>query len=390
MRPRREPPSERRSGPLSGGGPARVLMTTDTVGGVWAFSVELAAELAGRGVEVVLAASGGRPDAAQRAAAAAIPGLTLRALDARLEWMEDPWRDVERAGAWLLELAARHRPDVVHLNDYAHGALDWPAPRLVVGHSCVCSWFEAVRGHEAPAEWDEYRRRVRRGLGAADLVVAPTRAMLEALRRHHGPLERARVIMNGARPERFPPGEERPLILSTGRLWDEAKNVAALVNVAAGLPWPVVVAGSLALDERGAPVALPGVRALGRLPREALAAWLGRAAIYALPARYEPFGLSALEAALAGCALVLGDLPSLREVWGDAAVFVAPDDPADLDAALRLLIREADARRALGRAARARALALSARRLGTAYLAVYGELMAGAGARRPARARRSA
>ncbi len=32
-----------------------------------------------------------------------------------------------------------------------------------------------------------------------------------------------------------------------------------------------------------------------------------------LPARYEPFGLSVLEAALSGCALVLGDIPSLRE-----------------------------------------------------------------------------
>ena len=35
---------------------------------------------------------------------------------------------------------------------------------------------------------------------------------------------------------------------------------------------------------------------------------INTASIYALPARYEPFGLSILEAALSGCALVLGDI----------------------------------------------------------------------------------
>ncbi len=355
--------------------PRRVLMTADTVGGVWTYCLELAGALGARGVEVVLAAAGGEPDPAQRRAAAEVPGLTLHASTAaRLEWMEAPWRDVDRTGEWLLDLAADVRPDVVHLNDYSHGALDWPAPVLMVGHSCVCSWFEAVRGHPPPVEWDEYRRRVRRGLRGADLVVAPTLAMLEALARHHGPLPRSRVIMNGARADRFAPEQERPIVLSAGRLWDEAKNVAALVGVAAALPWPVVVAGSPALDGRGAPVPLAGVRALGPLPREALAGWLARAAIYALPARYEPFGLSALEAGLSGCALVLGDIPSLREVWGDAAEFVAPDDPAALEAALRRLIRDGDARRALARAARARALTLSAERCADAYLAAYAEL----------------
>ena len=55
------------------------------------------------------------------------------------------------------------------------------------------------------------------------------------------------------------------------------------------------------------------------------------AAIYALPARYEPFRLEVLEAAAPGCALVLGDIASLRELWDGAALFVAPDD----DRALR-------------------------------------------------------
>lgn len=367
--------------------PRRVLMTTDTVGGVWSFSLELCAELCGRGATVLLAACGGEPDAGQRAAAQRIAGLQLCTSRAKLEWMQDPWRDVDWTGAWLLELARRFRPEVVHLNEYSHAALDWQAPVVVVGHSCVLSWFAAVRHERAPAEWDEYRRRVRAGLEAADLVVAPTGAMLAALRRHHGPLPRARVIMNGARPERFMPGDKEPMIFSAGRLWDEAKNVAALVRVAAELPWPVVVAGPAAFDGQGGEVRLPGVRSLGRVSQEALARWLGRASIYALPARYEPFGLSALEAALAGCALVLGDVQSLREVWGSCALFVPPDDTDALSATLRRLVRDRDERQALARLGRARALELGPRRMGTAYLTAYREVLV---ASAPGRLRRKA
>ena len=46
-----------------------------------------------------------------------------------------------------------------------------------------------------------------------------------------------------------------------------------------------------------------------------------------------------LEAALAGCALVLGDMPSLREIWEGAALFVDPGDDAAIGSALRRAVR---------------------------------------------------
>jgi glycosyltransferase involved in cell wall biosynthesis len=101
----------------------------------------------------------------------------------------------------------------------------------------------------------------------------------------------------------------------------------------------------------------------------------GRAAIYALPARYEPFGLSALEAGLAGCALVLGDLPSLREIWEGAALFVNPDDDDALASVLGDLICNGGTRAAWAARARRRALRFSARRMSAEYLAAYAALM---------------
>jgi glycosyltransferase involved in cell wall biosynthesis len=167
------------------------------------------------------------------------------------------------------------------------------------------------------------------------------------------------------------------MVLSSGRLWDEAKGLADLVACARRVEWPIAVAGPL--SPPGGPVAqVPrGVEALGPLAADELAAWMARASIYALPARYEPFGMSVLEAALAGCALVLGDIPTLREIWGETAVYVPPGDPDALGFALNALIRDPLARGARGALARSRALRLSGSRMAAAYSALYGEIARG-------------
>jgi glycogen synthase len=352
----------------------KILMTTDTVGGVWTYAVELALALAPYHVEITLATMGAPLSPRQRVEAGGVPGLRVHESGYRLEWMSEPWDDVRRAGDWLLGLEGRYRPDLVHLNGYAHGALPWRAPVLMVGHSCVLSWWEAVKGEPAPPEWDRYCAEVTRGLRGAGLVVAPSWAMLACLERHYGGLRRTAVVPNGRDAGCFPPAAKEPFILSAGRLWDEAKNVAALAAVAPRLAWPVAVAGEDQHPEGGS-AALACLRPLGRLAPRELAEWMGRAAVYALPARYEPFGLSALEAGLAGCALVLGEIPTLREVWADGAVFVPPEDPEALHGALTRLIEEPKERSRLGARARARALEYTPRRMAGAYMHAYRSLV---------------
>lgn len=351
--------------------PQRVLMTADTVGGVWNYALALSAELAERGVEVTVAAMGGLPNDAQQHAAAQA-SVQLHARPYRLEWMQDCWLDVKAAGEWLLELARENRPDVVHLNGYAHAALPFAAPKLVVGHSCVYSWFAAVRRCKPPAEFERYRGAVRRGLRAADHVVAPTAAMLAELTRWYGPLPRREVIPNGLAPSALPSAAAKePLILTVGRLWDEAKNIAALAAIADASEWPIAAAGACTHPDDGRTRDLPALQTLGTLAPTELAEWYRRAAIFALPARYEPFGLAALEAGLAGCALVLGDIPTLREVWSDAATFVPPDDHAALAAAVRTLIAAPTRRREFAQRAHRRARAYTAARMTDAYCGLY-------------------
>jgi glycogen synthase len=294
----------------------RVLMSTDAVGGVWTYAAELRRALAAHGVEVVLATLGPQPP----------PEPHGPWLECRLEWQDDPWQDVQASGEWLRRQADECGADLVHLNGYTHAALAWDVPVVAVAHSCVLSWHEAVRGAPAGPGWARYRDAVRAGLRGADAVVAPTVSMRRALRRHYGLARPCAVIPNGVSPHPAAPasGPREPLVLGAGRLWDEAKGLDTLDAAAQDLRWRVQVAGHA--GGRGAQHA----ELLGQLDRDRLRARMGRAAIFAHPARYEPFGLAVLEAALAGCALVLGDIDSLREQWDGAARFVAPGDAAAL------------------------------------------------------------
>jgi len=356
----------------------RVLMTGDTIGGVWTYCLALADGLGRLGIEVHLATMGRLPSAGQRAAAGAVRGLVLHASEAPLCWMPEATPgELRRAGHWLLELVRRSRPDLVHLNDFGHGGLPWPVPVVLVGHSCVLSWWQAVHGVSAPAQWNGYRALVQRALERADCVVAPTRAMGRALRQHYGLRIPARVVPNGlASPRDGGPAPKQPLILAAGRLWDQAKNIAALADVAASLRWPVAVAG-----EGGADASRwHALRLLGPLPPAALAAHYRAAAVFALPARYEPFGLAPLEAASRGCALVLGDIPSLREVWGDAALFVPPDDRARLGRTLSALIDDPDLRHRYARRASARAADYGIEQMTEGYVRVYDRVLDRVGA----------
>ena len=277
-----------------------------------------------------------------------------------------------RAGEWLLGLESILDPDIIHLNGFCHAALPWKSPPIVVAHSCVRSWWRAVHGVAAPAEWDRYTGAMVEGLRAARLVVAPSLAMASMLHDEYGDFGPWRVIPNGLAivdqmDDSIPIKSD--IVFAAGRLWDEAKNVAALSSIAARLSWRVAIAGDF--GGRHEVVSPANVTWLGQLDSPTMMRWFSRAAIYASPALYEPFGLSTLEAAASGCALVLGGIPSLRENWSDAARFVDPHDPPALASAIQGVIDDPIGRRRLGLGAMARARHYTVARMADAYVEAY-------------------
>jgi len=361
----------------------RVLITTDVVGGVWSFTEELVDSLRARGHEPALAALGGRPSAAQRAWLDARPGLRCYLLPYPLEWMPEPEPGLSASLAALREVGQRFAPDVVHLNQFYYGAHELGAPRVVTAHSDVLSWWHAVKGEAPPADawFARYRGWVGAGLTGAAARTAP--ASWSARRTEElyapGPI---RAIHNARTPARYLASVAAPRrrrVVAAGRLWDEAKAVTDLAAAAPALAAAdieVTVAGPVhhPAGGRDFPADAPGLRWVGSLDAPALQALLAESAVYAATSRYEPFGLAPLEAALAGCALVARDIPTFRELWDGCALFYEPGEAGALADAVRSLLGDEPARRALAEAAQARALERYApERLGAAYEAVYRE-----------------
>jgi glycosyltransferase involved in cell wall biosynthesis len=351
-------------------------MTTDAVGGVWTYALQLSRGLASLGIEVQLAVLGPAPSPEQAQDARAVPGLSLVCTELPLDWTAAEPSALDAGAAWLMSLAVNAGADLVHLNAPAHaGTSRWPLPTVVAAHSCVGTWWRAAGQGPLPPDLAWRRERTAVGLALADHVLSPSRSFAAALRAEYGASLAVTAVHNAVEPVRGAEPTAKDIVLTAGRLWDAGKDIATLDAAAARLPFAIFAAGPCA-GPNGAVIDLAALQPLGTLPPRQLAAWYARAGIFVSVSRYEPFGLAVLEAAHAGAALVLSDIATFRELWDGAAAFVPAGDPAALADALEDLARDEVRRAAMGRLARQRARRFSPRRTLAGTLAAYRRALA--------------
>jgi glycosyltransferase involved in cell wall biosynthesis len=351
----------------------RILMTADAVGGVWTYATGLASALAERGADVHLVTMGPAPNSDQRAMISAA-SVHVVETPLALEWQDPEGNDVAAARRFFNKLEAHLEPDIVHLNSFREAAFGWQRPVVVAAHSCVNSWAIACQDAAwlSNAQWQSYTKSLAAGLHGASAWVCPSHAFHDTVADLYRPRSPGFVIWNGIAPAAARPGQKEDFILAAGRMWDTAKNLSALAHAGNGQAWPILVAGSDGTSARGG----PAVQLLGQVPHADVLGLMRRAAIFTSPARYEPFGLSVLEAASAGCALVLSDIPTFRELWDEAALFVDQTDVIALHRALSELATDAGKRTLLQQAAFARSRLYASRRMVDSYVALYQGLLA--------------
>ena len=351
-----------------------ILMTADTVGGVWTYSMDLCKALQEFNSVVHLVTMGEPMKAWQQEEVKALPHVVVYETAYKLEWMQDAWPDVEACGRYLLRLEAEVQPDVVHLNCFAYGSLPFSAPVVLVAHSDVWSWFLEVKGSTPGEEWRDYFSLVQNGLQGAEAVVAPTETKLDRIKAIYGITDGV-SIYNSRDKSLFCEGEKQDLVFSMGRIWDEAKNTKLLIDASPRIEAPVRIAGDDRFAQNSLSVEASNVNFLGKLSTTQIADELAAAAIYMLPAKYEPFGLSALEAALSGCALVLGDIPTLREIWGDAAIYIDTNDAPALANVVNILLNQPAQRKEWSEKAKRRAAAFSTEEMVHNYWQLYRQVI---------------
>jgi glycosyltransferase involved in cell wall biosynthesis len=350
--------------------PRRILMTLDAVGGLWRYGVDLCRALHPHGLRFVLVGLGPRPSEAQRREAEELPNAELVWLDAPLDWLATSESDLDALPGQLTDLVQRFEIDILHLNLPSQAAgLDIGRPVVVVSHSCVVTWWAAVRGTDLPAEWRWQQARNRAGFDAADAVLAPSESHARQLRSCYGPIERLSVIPN-ASVAALRPAAKEPFVFAAGRWWDDGKNGRVLDEAARSTRWPVLMAGSCR-SAAGQSFAIQHARALGELAGGEVKDLMARAGIVVSPSLYEPFGLAALEGAQAEAALVLADIPTYRGFWDGVALFADPRHPEAFSDAIDTLSGDPDLRADFGRRAKIRAGRFSPEAQAEAVLSAY-------------------
>jgi len=354
----------------------RLLLSCDAVGGVWQYSLDVAAARGAQGAQTLLAVLGPPPNADQRQEAAALPGVELIETGLPLDWTAKCPGEVLDAAENLARLAGREQADLVQVHAPALvGRAVWPAPLLAVAHSCVATWWRAAGSGPLPDDLAWRAELTGLGLRRADLAVAPSRAFAADLAAAYGLDRPVAVVHNGRALPSQPqgPAPDGP-VLTVGRLWDRAKNAQLLDRVAARVRGPIVAAGPLT-GPHGESATLPALQTVGTLGRSRLEDCYRGAAVFASPAVYEPFGLAVLEAAGHGLPLVLSDIPTFRELWGGAALLLPADDDGAWVATLTMLLNDRERRTALGEAARARSLRYGREAMAARLAVLHGDLV---------------
>lgn len=247
-----------------------------------------------------------------------------------------------------------------------------------------------------PDNRTEILRRLRTGARNADLIVTVSEASKADICRHLDvPPDKVEVTYQCSDMTPLAPHEREalPLILFRFGLAPGAyalfvgaiepkKNLRRLIDafLATDSDMPLAVVGRQAwmwereigdLTSRYTEAQLRRIRFLGYTPRSDLRFLYGGACFLAFPSLYEGFGLPPLEAMASGCPVLTSHVASLPEVCGKAALYVDPNDPADIRERLQRLIAEPDLRASLAAAGLVQAQAFSferyVERLGRAY-----------------------
>ena len=303
-----------------------------------------------------------------------MPDLRLVETGLPLDWLAEDSGAADFAAQGISELARRHKADLVHLNTPSLAVANYAQPVVSVVHSCLASWWAAVRNGPLPEDFRWRTQVMARGIIASEALVCPSGALAREVERIYG--RRPSVVHNGRAAAEAPGCDARAhLAVTAGRLWDEGKDIATL-DAAAGLTELPILAVGPTTGPNGSWIELRRLQGIDERAAPEVRSLLASKPIFVTSALYEPFGLAVLEAAQAGCALVLSDIPTFRELWDEAAVFVPVRDAEGFGQALSQLAAAPERRALLGAAARERSQRYTIEAMAAQMLQIYAAAIA--------------
>ena len=188
------------------------------------------------------------------------------------------------------------------------------------------------------------------------LVAVSEATRSDLLRYYHVAKERVGVVHHGVEPafSRLDRSNTEPYLLCVSTLHPH-KNLHRLIGafgrkrrdfqlILAGMRGFHTQSIERLIDEMGLRAS---VQLTGWIPREKLHELYARAHAFVYPSTFEGFGMPVLEALAAGIPTACADIPPLREVAGESALFFDPSNEDVIGAAIEQIMTDQDLRERL-------------------------------------------
>lgn len=312
--------------------------------------------LIARNVEVTFITYGTRADLSL---AAAVDGINIRCNSWNLS------DSAYRRFLPILHASALARADVIKTNQIGgsdvacNAARFWRKPFVVRCGYLLSDYLAWQDGPEAVSTLQAIRNEDEIVQNACATIVSSEGAATELRRRASVAPQRLEIIPNYVDTQLFRPMASYAAdvdVLFVGRL-AEQKNIVALLQAveSAGCSLRIIGSGPLRNEIEAFRSRMGGrLEILEPVPHMQLAEMYNRCRIFVLPSHWEGHPKTLIEAMACGRAVVVSDIPAMREVVRDGQTgCIASLDPASLLAQIRRLLVDDALRSRLGIAARA-------------------------------------
>jgi len=352
----------------------KILMTTDTREDRWHFTLDLISSLATENIEIVLLAMGPKLYNHQLLELEDLaPNIHFYHQSISPEWNESDLTAIPKVAIWIHKIYASENPDIIHLNHYSPACIQWDVPVVLSPQACILLLEQVSNFEDLPEKFHKIFHMTQIALHAADAVIFPTAALLAHFASVYGNIKNAQVIHPGIREIIVPSVQKFPMVFSEGKIEDPLLNLELLLEAAPDIDGEIFISG-----EKEQIMRLPkNIRFLGNLTRQQKLNWLKMSSIYSLPAHLDAFGLGFLEAASHRCALIGGDTPYLKEIWGSDMVYTSLDDPKALAEACNEYLHFPHRALALGENAFSRVQKFNQRNIAHQYKQLYEQIIKG-------------
>jgi len=246
----------------------------------------------------------------------------------------------------------------------------------MVSPRCTVTTVHDVGFRDMPGLYEDWLRKrlessTKRAVAKAAKIVSVTQFTKERLVAEFGAkVDKIDVVHSAFDDVSFRPLDEtvvdqvrdkyglgKNLFLYIGRL-EEKKNVAVLIKAfdrfkANDNDFQLVLAGSAGYGYEKIKSLIDSskycnsIKELGWVEQGDLPALMNAATAFVFPSNYEGFGIPILEAMASGTAVIASDIPPLREVGGQAAVFVDPANGVRWADAMNFIVKDFEQRKDL-------------------------------------------